>query len=76
MWQKVPKFKGAEYFRKALYVAGSTVNHGLQKENQPRQQNKGDDRGLQETAEGAPPYPHLRDSSGEGGKFEVPRRTN
>ena len=34
-----------------------------------RQQNKGDDRGLQETAEGAAPYPHRRDSSGEGGKF-------
>jgi hypothetical protein len=26
-------------------------------------------RGLQETAEGAPPYPHRRDSSGEGRKF-------
>ena len=34
-----------------------------------RQQNKGDDRGLQETAEGAPPYPHRRDNSGEDGKF-------
>ena len=34
-----------------------------------RQQNKGDDRGLQETAEGAPPYPHQQDSSREGGKF-------
>jgi hypothetical protein len=33
------------------------------------QQNKGDDSGLQETAEGAAPYPHRRDSSGEGGKF-------
>ena len=33
------------------------------------QQNKGDDRGLQETTEGAPPYPHRRDSSGEGSKF-------
>jgi hypothetical protein len=30
---------------------------------------KGDDRGLQETAEGAPPYPHRRDSSGESGTF-------
>ena len=28
-----------------------------------RQQNEGDDRGLQETAEGAPPYPHRRDST-------------
>uniref|UniRef100_A0A8C7WB71 Pleckstrin and Sec7 domain containing a n=1 Tax=Oncorhynchus mykiss TaxID=8022 RepID=A0A8C7WB71_ONCMY len=26
-------------------------------------------RGLQETADGVPPYPHRRDSSGEGGKF-------
>ena len=34
-----------------------------------RQQNKGDDRGLQETAEGAPPYPQRRDSSGEGRKL-------
>ena len=34
-----------------------------------RQQNKGDDRGLQEIAEGAPPYPHRQDSSGEGSKF-------
>jgi hypothetical protein len=31
--------------------------------------NKGDNFGLQETAEGSPPYPHRRDSSGEGGKF-------
>jgi hypothetical protein len=30
--------------------------------------NKTDDRGLQETAEGAPPYPHRRYSSGEGRK--------
>ena len=34
-----------------------------------RQQNKGADRGLQETAEGAPPYPHRRDTSGEDGTF-------
>ena len=34
-----------------------------------RQQNKGDYRGLQETAEGEAPYPYRRDSSGEGGKF-------
>ena len=27
MWQKVAKFKGAEYFRKALYVV-PTVKHG------------------------------------------------
>jgi len=33
------------------------------------QQNNGDDCGLQETAEGAAPYPHRRDSSGEGSKF-------
>uniref|UniRef100_A0A4W5Q585 DIS3-like exonuclease 1 n=1 Tax=Hucho hucho TaxID=62062 RepID=A0A4W5Q585_9TELE len=26
-----------------------------------------------ETAEGAPPYPHRRDRSGEGGKLQVPR---
>ena len=32
--------------------------------------NKGDDRGLQETAEGVPPYPHRRDSSGEGVSFK------
>ena len=32
-------------------------------------QNKEDDRGLQETAEGATPYPHRQDSSGEGVKF-------
>ena len=25
MWQKVAKFKGAEYFRKALYVPNKTV---------------------------------------------------
>ncbi|XP_052333458.1 uncharacterized protein LOC127911297 [Oncorhynchus keta] len=31
---------------------------------------KGADRGLQETAEGARPYPHLRDRSGEGGKLK------
>ena len=30
---------------------------------------KRDDRGLQETAEGALPYPHRRDSSGEGEKL-------
>jgi hypothetical protein len=30
---------------------------------------KRDDRGLQETAKGASPYPHERDSSGGGGKF-------
>uniref|UniRef100_A0A4W5R298 Reverse transcriptase domain-containing protein n=1 Tax=Hucho hucho TaxID=62062 RepID=A0A4W5R298_9TELE len=35
-----------------------------------------DDCGLQETAEGPPPYPRQRDSSGEGGKFLVPRRTH
>jgi hypothetical protein len=34
-----------------------------------RQQNKGDDRGLQETAEGAPSHPHRRNSSGEGEKL-------
>jgi hypothetical protein len=31
-----------------------------------------DDRGLQEKAKGAPPYPHRQDSIGEGGKFYVP----
>ena len=36
-----------------------------------RQQIKGDDCGLQETAEGAHPYPHRRDSSGEGGERVV-----
>ena len=41
-----------------------------------RQQNKGDDRGLQETAEGAPPHPHRSDSSGEGGKILIPRHTH
>jgi hypothetical protein len=25
MWQKVAKFKGAEYFRKALYIANKCV---------------------------------------------------
>ena len=34
-----------------------------------RQQNKGDDCGLQETAEGTPPYPHRWDSRGEGSKL-------
>ena len=34
------------------------------------------DCGLQDTAEGAPPYPYRRDSSGEGGKLQVPRRTH
>ena len=35
-----------------------------------RQQNKGDDHGLKETAEGAPPYLHRRDHSGEGESFK------
>ena len=26
MWQKVAKFKGAEYFRKALYISKSTLS--------------------------------------------------
>ena len=33
------------------------------------QQNKGADCGLKEKADGAPPYPHRRDSSGVGGKL-------
>ena len=35
------------------------------------QQNKGADHGLQETAEGARPYPHRRDQSGEGGSYSA-----
>ena len=27
IWQKVAKFKGAEYFRKALYVRGVVLEH-------------------------------------------------
>ena len=38
------------------------------------QLNKGADRGLQETAEGAPPYPHQQNHSGEGRKLQVPQR--
>ena len=38
-------------------------------------QNKGADRGLQDTAEGPRLYPHRRDHSGEGGKLQVPWRT-
>ena len=41
-----------------------------------RQQNKRAVRGLQETAEGARPYPHRLDLSGEGGKLQVPWRTH
>ena len=63
-----------------VYIKGLTVDSACQSKNtrsvvsgkQPvtqRQQNKGDDRGLQETAEGALPYPHRRVSSGEGGKL-------
>ena len=29
MWQKVAKFKGAEYFRKALYILYSSPNKQL-----------------------------------------------
>jgi hypothetical protein len=41
-----------------------------QENNLSRQQNKGDDPGLQETAEGASRHIHIKwNSSGEGGKF-------
>ena len=29
MWQKVAKFKGAEYFRKALYIDHVVTHYGL-----------------------------------------------
>ena len=35
-----------------------------------RQQNEGADHGLQETAEGASPFPHRRDHNGEGESFK------